>query len=45
MELKHQSAFNAFVAANLLIVPYGIETALGSGGLRPALTFNRTLWN
>ena len=46
MELKLDSAHEEEVqVAEVLIVPYGIETVLLHQHLRHPLRFNRTLWN
>ena len=45
MELKHVSGFITSTQADLLIVPYGIETFYRYHIRHLFLTFNRTLWN
>ena len=45
MELKRVQGRNASQDAQLLIVPYGIETTLKTPYVASLITFNRTLWN
>ena len=45
MELKRQNTTTMRLWEVLLIVPYGIETAVDTLILRYLASFNRTLWN
>ena len=45
MELKLRIQTPTQKCDNLLIVPYGIETSLQTGGINSFFSFNRTLWN
>ena len=45
MELKLNIKRTDSAASNLLIVPYGIETADQRSNSEGDWTFNRTLWN
>ena len=45
MELKLTFNIIKIKCRGLLIVPYGIETALADALDKAAVAFNRTLWN